>query len=174
MQRVKDQINSYKVQSLIRVPNKEICVTQSFWIISSSLLRDTTGHVATEVQLFLHLLHPQYLERTHTEHKENMQTSHRAGPLLRHYVSLQRQNKRLIGFNAKPLCTLNLLTGAGYLMTDMLVQKVMFTQRVELLEHSHRVKVVRSKKDIHLKMFFLFISHIKKHIHLFKEMYKDE
>lgn len=164
MQRVKDQINSYKVQSLIRLPN-----TESFWIISSSLPRDTTGHVATEVQLFLHLLHPQYLERTLTEHKENMQTPHKSGPT--HYVSLQRQNKRLIGFNAKPLCTLNLLTGAGYLMTDMLGQKVMFTQHVELLEHSHRVKVVRSKKDIHLKMFFLFMSHIKKHIHLFKEMY---
>lgn len=68
--------------------------------------------------------------------------------------------KKVIQQLAKLSGTLILLTRADYLTADMWVQKVMFTQHVELVERSHRVRVAKSKEDIHLKMFFFSRAHI--------------
>lgn len=46
-------------------------------------------------------------------------------------------------------------------MQDMWGGKVMFAEHVELVEHSHRVKVVRLKKVFSGKCVLFLIAHVK-------------
>lgn len=57
----------------------------------------------------------------------------------------------------------------GLLMQDMWGGKVMFAEHVELVEHSHRVKVIRLKKVFSGKCVLFLIVHIK--ILFFKSFY---
>lgn len=61
------------------------------------------------------------------------------------------------------------------LMQDMWGGKVMFAQHVELVEHSHRVKVIHLKKVFSGKCVLFLIAHVKIifFIFLFYQVYRD-